>query len=341
MPATPPTAAQAPESATTALYRAALGPVNIARYLAVFERFDEAGRTSPAWNAAAGLLTVNWMVFRQLWGAALAYVACVGALLLLILGLGRHILQWPAAVEWGLLVALGLLSILIPGAYGNAILHADARRRITHAVRAAKTVREACAALEEKASTARRRWGLALLNGLALAAVLVGSAVWDLPWRKPVVDRNTVTLASPPAVAEPVAAADAVIESAVAPSKSPPPPTPEPPSPVVQTQAPSTPEPSSAPEPAPRAATAPTRAPAAPAAQAHGINVGLFADKANAERAQARLVEAGIPAILQTVDSPRGELTRVRVGPFGNRAQADDMAARIRALGLDAVVFRP
>ena len=96
----------------------------------------------------------------------------------------------------------------------------------------------------------------------------------------------------------------------------------------------------------PAPSSPPSRATKQPAAvdnapQAHGINVGLFADVANAEKAQARLVEAGFAAILQTVERPNGPLTRVRVGPFASRAQADEAAARIRALGLDAVVFRP
>ena len=93
-------------------------------------------------------------------------------------------------------------------------------------------------------------------------------------------------------------------------------------------------KPASPPRPAP--ATAASAAP-----QAHGINVGLFADPANAEKAHARLVEAGFPAILQKVESASGERTRVRVGPFAGRAQAEEAAARIRAMGLDAVVFAP
>ncbi len=77
------------------------------------------------------------------------------------------------------------------------------------------------------------------------------------------------------------------------------------------------------------------------APQAHGINAGLFADRANAEKVHERLVDAGFAAILQTVERPAGPLTRVRVGPFASRALADEAAARIRAMGLDAVVFRP
>ncbi|PZO10705.1 MAG: sporulation protein, partial [Burkholderiales bacterium] len=143
MTATPP---PAPETATTALYRAALGPVNSGRYLDVFARFDEAGRAGPGWNWAAAFLTLNWLVFRQLWVAALVYVAAVEGLALLVLGLGREWLARPSLAEWGFLGAIFLLSCLVPGVYGNAWLHADTRRRMTRAVREAKTVREACAA---------------------------------------------------------------------------------------------------------------------------------------------------------------------------------------------------
>ena len=52
------------DSALTALYSAALGPVHLSRYLPIFARFDEAGRTTTSWNWAASLCTLNWMVFR-------------------------------------------------------------------------------------------------------------------------------------------------------------------------------------------------------------------------------------------------------------------------------------
>ena len=96
----------ASESATTALYRAALGPVNVDRYLPVFARFDEEGRAGPSWNWAAALLTLNWLVFRQLWGVALVYVAAVEGLALLVLGLGREWLATPSLAEWGFLGAI-------------------------------------------------------------------------------------------------------------------------------------------------------------------------------------------------------------------------------------------
>lgn len=362
MSANPPPAATAPESATTALYRAALGPVNAAHYLSVFERFDDAGRASPVWNPVAGLLTLNWLVFRQLWGSALVYLACAQGLALLVLVAARRFLQWPPSVEWGVLLTLLLLSIAIPGAYGNALLHADTRRRMTRAVREARTVREACAALEKQASSKRRLVVLVVIN-LLLAGAL-GAAWLGIKWPLPtpaaqVIDAPVLAVpAAPvePPVSEPQPAALAEAVSPPAPPE-PAPFTPPEPAPVTVTP-PILPALSSSAEVAPpgepvSVAALPAAAPRAPARvaaskepvaaapQAHGINVGLFADPANADKAHARLVEAGFPAILQKVESPKGERTRVRVGPFASRALADEAAARIRAMGLDAVVFAP
>jgi cell division septation protein DedD len=318
------------------------------------------------WNGAAGLLTLNWMVFRQLWRAALLYLVCTGGLAALAVVLGRHFLHWPPGVEWGVLGTLLLLSIVIPGAYGHAILHADIRRRMTLAVSAARTVREACATLEKQASSKRRLWVLALVNVL-LALGAVSACLRLTPGMLAAVAGATDTpaLAVPatapaePAV-EPMPAAPPVVVSPPPPAEPAPAPEPAPvivsppvlpapePEPAVVSAPPVPPptEPPAAASPVPASAPAPAKVPAPKARaddvpQAHGINVGLFADPANAEKAHARLIEAGLPAILQTVDSPKGARTRVRVGPFAGRAQADEAAARIRAMGLDAVVFAP
>ncbi len=359
MSSNPPPTATAPESATTALYRAALGPVNTGHYLAVFERFDDAGRASPVWNPAAGLLTLNWLVFRQLWGAALVYLACAQGLALLVLVAARRFLQWPPSVEWGVLLTLLLLSIAIPGAYGNALLHADTRRRMTRAVREARTVREACAALEKRASSKRRLWALVVLN-LLVAGALVAAWLGRSQAGLPAAPEARVIEPPVPAAVVPAAPAEPMVQAVAEPAPEPAPVIVTPPvlpAPLVADAPPV--EPAVVAEPTPPAPTpAPTPAPAKPVVvakvvapkaavapppppQAHGINVGLFADPGNADKAHARLVEAGFPAIQQKVESPKGELTRVRVGPFASRAQADEAAARIRALGLDAMVFAP
>jgi cell division septation protein DedD len=343
MPAPSQPAATAPESATVALYRAALGTVNVGRYLPVFGRFDEEGRAGPSWNWAAALLTLNWLVFRQLWGVALVYVAAVEGLALLVLGLGREWLAMPSLAEWGFLGAILLMSCLIPGVYGNAWLHSDTRRRMTRAVRDAKTVREACAALAQRASTRKRLLGLVVINGVL--AVAASGTYWGLSqWvnERPVLP--TVVLPEVVAPVEPTP----VPPSPALPDQPPP----APPAPVAEPPPASPPVQPADPVPPPGASSVVSsatpleaQAPAAPVprvdpVQSFAINVGLFADAGNADRVLTRLVDAGLPAFIQVVDSPNGQRTRVRVGPFASRALADDAAGRIRSLGLDAVVFR-
>ena len=99
------TAAQAAEEdVTTSLYRAAIGPVSTPYYLPIFTRFEEAEHAGISWNTAASLTTLNWLVFRKLWGAALAYVGIVVAIVLLVFGIGSLEVQYSET----LIVALGL-----------------------------------------------------------------------------------------------------------------------------------------------------------------------------------------------------------------------------------------
>lgn len=342
----------ASETATTALYRAALGPVNVSRYLSVFARFDEAGRAGPGWNWAAALLTLNWLVFRQLWVAALLYVAAVEGLALLILGLGREWLATPSLAEWGFLGTIFVLSCLVPGVYGNAWLHADTRRRMTRAVREAKTVREACTTLAQRSSSRRRLWALAVINAVLVAAAV--GAYWGLsrwvsdqqppPAATELMPGVVVPAAPLPSVAEtpvsPVVASATTPTTPTAPTAPTEPLTDAAPQPPVQpaTLSAVPPEPSAVvPAPAPAPAPIPVRP---VPLEGFAINVGLFADAANADRVFKRLQAEGLPVFIQVVDSPNGQRTRVRVGPFASRALADDAAARIRTLGLEAVVFR-
>jgi cell division protein FtsN len=100
-----------------------------------------------------------------------------------------------------------------------------------------------------------------------------------------------------------------------------------------------------------RAANAPAAAPADKASgsgagavtgsEKYLINVGLFADANNARNAYTKLMDAGLPALTQELESAKGTRTRVRVGPFETRAEADAAAEKIRALKLDAAVFKP
>lgn len=205
------------DNAMTALSRLALGPVNTDYYLAVFERFDSTGRTTTTWNWAACLCTLNWMVFRQLWGAALVYVAAAEGLALIVFGVGRSFLQWPQGVELGVLGAFAVLAFAVPGLYGNALLHADVRKRIARALAASRTLPEASALLEKQASSRKRLQMLAGANVvLGIVAVLAYLALSPSDV-KPLALEPAVTVAQATAAATAAKAASAARATQAAP----------------------------------------------------------------------------------------------------------------------------
>ena len=176
MPAAPQmtTADLSEESATVALLRAAIGPVNTKSYLAVFTQFDMLERSGVSWNWAAGLCTLNWMAYRQLWSAALAYAGAVVGAILLIFGIGRLVFQFSEGVELGLLLAFAMAAIAIPGLYGNALLYAATRKKMAAALANAPTVPEACALLARRAPSRLRLLLLALVNVAVIGAAVAG-----------------------------------------------------------------------------------------------------------------------------------------------------------------------
>ena len=409
-----------------ALHRIALGPTGAEHYLPHFALFDALDRTRTTWNWAACLCTLNWMLFRQLWGAALVYVAAAEGLALIVFGVGRSFLHWPVGIELGVLGAFAVLAFAVPGLYGNAILYTDTRKRIARALAASRTVPEACALLEKQASSRKRLQVLVLANVVLGLAALIAylalspsdvkplalepavtvaqatAAAQAAPATKPVgalpvpEAEGATTLpmpvpevttepplapapqapaaalkpASAPVASAPLAVAQAPATTAVQKSAEPPAPvpsassTPSPAAAKASTPKPATP-PASTRAPAP-AASAPARreaasraaartkpkTPAAAAssadttlptvgtAQGYYINVGLFAEEANARKTQARLLNEGLPAFRQELNNSKGRRIRVRVGPYATRAQADTAAEAIRAMALDAVVFK-
>ncbi|OYQ40954.1 hypothetical protein CHU94_07465 [Rhodoferax sp. TH121] len=157
------------EHSTTALYRAAVGEVNSAYYLPLFARFEAADRAGLSWNGAAALYTLNWLAFRHLWHAALVYAGILVALALGIFGIGRLVFQFSETTQWALVGGLVLLSVLLPGLGGNAVLHAATRKRMEAALKATHTVAEACAMLGRKAPTRQSLIAQMVANALGLA----------------------------------------------------------------------------------------------------------------------------------------------------------------------------
>lgn len=163
------TAATPEEGVTTALYRAAIGPVNTAYYLPIFSRFEAADHAGITWNTAASLSTLNWLVFRQLWSAALAYVGALVTLVLLLFGIGKLVFQWSDTLVSALALGFGLAAFVLPGLFGNALFHIECRKRMGAALAANSSVEDACAHLNRQASSKRRLIGLAAANAATLA----------------------------------------------------------------------------------------------------------------------------------------------------------------------------
>ena len=64
------------------------------------------------------------------------------------------------------------------------------------------------------------------------------------------------------------------------------------------------------------------------------IQVGAFADPANAQRVIERLQSSGVPQVFSLASSGSGQLLRrVRIGPIATVEEFDQLAARLAALG--------
>lgn len=353
-----------PESATTALYRAAIGTVNNDYYLPIFTRFEAANRTSPGWNWAASLCTLNWMVFRQLWLATLVYVATMVGSVSLLFVFGSLLFQFPKSVLLSNLAALGVLSFVIPGIYGYAMLHAASRRKMALALSISSTIKDACFLLNRQAASKKRFVWLAMAN-LVLAGATAGTYVAFLDSKTPTFHAQKMSGVSNPDVSHitdiaaltasalfsqnqetklvPVVCETCPGNVAVTTSRATQGALQADPSKALSESFSQAAEIEPASETAlfvPRRPVLVASVPLPPAAQHYYINVGLFAKINNAHNANTKLLEAGLNAFTQNLKTPQGSRTRVRVGPFETQAEANAAAKKIVALKLEAVVFQ-
>lgn len=337
-------------SATLALYRAVIGPIGADYYLPIFTRFEAADRSGPSWNWSACLYTLNWMLFRHLWRAALIYAALLLSSIALTFALGNVWLDLSSAQKINLALLPGAFFFVLPGIFGNALLHGTCRKKIDQALLAAKTLAQACAMLEREASSRRHFVWLALAN--ALLAVILPMAYLLLPSAATPAPTNAAPVASTADnIGQPAPAAASAASASAQPASGAVPAAPgltqaasgTASAPLAPSNSASAPIANAEPKPAALMAHAARPGPAAPSASAaahYYVNVGLFAQAANAQLAHAKLTAAGLPSVRQAVPSPQGQLTRVRVGPFGSPAQAKSAAEKIHSLQLDAVVIQ-
>ncbi|RCW71390.1 cell division septation protein DedD [Pseudorhodoferax soli] len=346
------------------LYRAAIGPDRGDHYLRRFQARD-GGNTQaprwPRWHWGGFVSALSWLAWRGLIGAAALWAgaALLGAVL--ALGLARLVFGAGAAPLAWLLAVLTLAASLAWGLGAERLYHRLCNRRILAAVAAHASIGAACAALQRQQPGRAARWATLLaLHGAVLAALAgLVLAMRPLPQQPP-----SERLAPGPQAAALAPATSAAPTAALLPMPNPgtegqPAPAP---APLASTSAPAEPaEPAGPPAPAQAASAAATAAPAAPplaasvaasaarpgrAAQAapdpaagrYAVQIGVFAEPANAQAALDRLRAAGLPARGDAAGPP-GRL-RVRAGPFATREEAQRAGERIQALGLPAVLVR-
>ena len=322
------------------------------------------------------------------------------SLALLAWGAERWLLPAQAPLPWPLLMAVAALAWVLPGMYGDALLHTEIRKRIVTALTQTQSVAEACALLGQSASSPRRLKNLVLANA-AVALIAAAACYFWLPAGAVFAPMAPSSPAEPELTA---AQALALAQSTVVRSSPEPEPVPAP-EPTPKSEPAPAPDPTPAPVPAPvmpapppkneastppatarqsrqslqtsPATATPARVPAKPAVAktaatkpttatpartrsttpftvstqparttpvgtqpGYYLNVGFFADEANARKVQARLFNANLPAFRQTLATAQGPRIRVRVGPFRTLQEATAARATLHGMALEAVVFR-
>jgi DedD protein len=69
------------------------------------------------------------------------------------------------------------------------------------------------------------------------------------------------------------------------------------------------------------------------------VQVGAFADPASAREVRLKMEKLGMKTYTQVAETPAGKRIRVRLGPFATRAEADKAQARSKEVGVPAVVL--
>ena len=326
---------------THELYQAAIGAPSQAYYLRHFARFDAAGKTGISWNWAAFVSTLNWLIFRKMWGVACWYAGVSGVLVLAVFGIGKLVLHFSDETEWALILFFLLVSSLVPALFANAAYYRFCERKITRALVADVGVQGACELLARQASSARGAWALAGANLLGWA-LLVAAISWG--GASPLVNPLGLFLAAP-TPARPNATLAVVV-----PLERPPLPVaatasaPSPPASAVAALEVAAPAPPASAAPLIRASAireAPPEVQSAKPAATYYIQVGAYAEKENARKVMLRLQAADLQAYRQLVSARRGALIQVRVGPFASRDDALAAAAKIKALDLPALLVKP
>ena len=320
------------------LYRAAVGEKNRDYYLRQFARFDQAGKTGASWHWPASLSTLNWLAWRGMWSAALAFAALCLTLGLLVFGIGRLVFDFSPTTELILLALCLALVFFLPGLFANAAYYRFSKKRIEAALAASATIDEACASLASQASSNRRWFVLAATNSSLVA--VIGLFTWLLtstgsfeasaptPSSQPVL----ATAVEPPA-ASPAArlkASDNVPTPATAPVAAS--------EPMASATAAASAPPPSAPPPATLqlADAQPVPARALPARPPASANSAAASTSPSIPATGAAAVKAGAASATSPAPAATEFRFALQVGAFANEENARKAQAKLQAAGFKA-----
>ena len=167
-----------PQTGITAeLYRAAIGPHGQDYYMRQFAKFDATGKPSISWHWPAYWATLNWLVYRKMWGWALAYAAALLGLALVVFGVGKLLFNYSDTV--GLVMFLALLTgaFILPGLYANAWFYTYCNEKISSVLRSTHEIKEACEVLSAQASDNKRWFAQVSINVAMAGAMVLGEAL--------------------------------------------------------------------------------------------------------------------------------------------------------------------
>jgi cell division protein FtsN len=329
------------------LYRATIGARAQDYYLRHFARFDGEGRAGTSWNWAAYWSTVNWMIYRRMWGWALAYVAAVAGSALLIFGVGKLVLDYSDTSAILLFLLLLTAAFVVPGLYANAWYYTHVNQKITAVLRNVPEVKDAATVLADGAPGSRRLLWLGAGNAVVLAlALAVANWIHDSENALPQMAAHEERLPATsgllqPRVSAPVARASA--PSAVASA------------PLAQAPTPGAAQAAASVTPAPaQAASAPAAVPAASGAvavadkspmvpaidrsPARFAPVSVATAPVEAAPAPAAAASAAAPRPAPRASAPRAvrHVWVIQVGAYAQESNARNALAQVQALGLDA-----
>lgn len=328
-----------PTDVTIALYKSVIGPINQSYYLRVFAHFDAKGKPGILWHWPAFFSTLNWLVFRKMWGMAAWFSSLSLFFTLAVFGIGKLVFSFSEITEEVLIGVALLLAFVLPGLFANAAYYRFCEHTINAVLETGVGVSGACDILARRASSRQYFLGLATLN-LVVLAMFVTLVAW-VTGASQNGKRPPLTAPSPPALHSAAEAVTPVLPSlpavlAVPEAQLEPAEAAQKPAPTLASS------PASSPAPVPPTAAPWPRPSTAqpPAAQQYFIQVGAYANLQNARKTLTQLEAMGLDAGAAPVVVSDGRLTRIRVGPFTTRAEARKAAEQIKAQGLPALFVK-